>query len=151
MYHLSTYTFNETKTSTSQSMGHGLNATWTNTLSYIFNIGNHEFTPLVGMEVSAYEGTSLYAANGYLRDGFDNWEYAYVSNGTAATADDGLSASGSPHDKSRTVSYFGRLGWNYNETYMINATLRCDGSSRFARGHRYGWFPSVSAGWTITN
>ena len=151
MYHLSTYTFNETKTSTSQSMGHGLNATWTNTLSYIFNIGNHEFTPLVGMEVSAYEGTSLYAANGYLRDGFDNWEYAYVSNGTAATADDGLSASGSPHDKSRTVSYFGRLGWNYNETYMINATLRCDGSSRFACGHRYGWFPSVSAGWTITN
>lgn len=63
----------------------------------------------------------------------------------------GLSASGSPHDQSRTVSYFGRLGWNWKETYMVNATLRADGSSRFAAGHRFGVFPSVSAGWTISN
>ena len=49
------------------------------------------------------------------------------------------------------VSYFGRLGWNWKETYMVNATLRRDGSSNFAPGHRFGWFPSVSAGWVITN
>jgi TonB-linked SusC/RagA family outer membrane protein len=62
-----------------------------------------------------------------------------------------LSASGSPHDNGRSVSYFGRLGWNLKETYMINATLRADGSSRFAAGNRFGYFPSVSAGWTLTN
>ena len=151
MYHLSNYSYNETKTSASQSMGHGFTATWTNTASYIFNLGEHEFTPLVGMETSSYEGTSLYAANGYLKDGYDNWEHAYISNTTGTSTDDGLSVSGAPHDKSRTVSYFARLGWNFKETYMINATVRADGSSRFARGHRYGWFPSVSAGWTVTN
>lgn len=62
-----------------------------------------------------------------------------------------MSVDGYPQDESRSVSYFGRFGWNWKETYMINATLRADGSSKFARGKRYGVFPSVSAGWTISN
>ena len=49
------------------------------------------------------------------------------------------------------VSYFGRIGWNWQEKYMATATLRCDGSARFAKGHRFGWFPSISAGWVVTN
>ncbi len=151
MYHLSNYSYNDTRTSASQSMGHGFGVTWTNTASYAWDIKDHSFNALLGMESYRYEGTSLYAANGSLKDGFDTWEYAYVSNGTGSTTDDGLSASGAPHDDSRTVSYFGRLGWSWKDTYMINATLRADGSSRFASGHRYGWFPSVSGGWTITN
>ena len=48
-------------------------------------------------------------------------------------------------------SLFGRLNWNYKETYMATAILRADGSSNFARGHRYGYFPSFSAGWVISN
>ena len=151
LYHLSSYDYNTTYSSASQSMGHGFTATWTNTLSYTFDVGEHQFTPLVGLEYSKYEGTYLYATNGSLKDGFDNWEYAYVSNATGTSTDEGLSASGEPNDESRTSSYFMRLGWNWKETYMINATLRADGSSRFASGHRFGWFPSVSGGWTITN
>ncbi len=151
MYKLSPYDFNETKTSVSQSMGHGLLMTWTNTLSYGWNVGEHAFNALVGMESSRYEGTSLYAANGYLKDGYDNWKYAYLTNATGSSTDDGMSISGAPHNDSRTVSYFGRLGWNWKETYMVNATLRADGSSKFARGHRFGYFPSISAGWTVTN
>ena len=69
----------------------------------------------------------------------------------ATSADNGLGAAGHPNDETRTVSYFARFGWNWKETYMINATVRTDGSSRFARGNRYGVFPSVSAGWTISN
>ena len=151
LYYLSDYDYNETMTSASQSMNHGFTYTWTNTLTYNFTVGEHTFTPLLGMEVSAYEGTYLYGANGYLKDGFDSWEYAYVSNASGTSADEGMSVSGSPNDESKTVSYFARLGWNFKETYMVNATIRADGSSRFASGHRFGYFPSVSAGWTMTN
>lgn len=119
--------------------------TWTNTLSYDWNIKDHEFNALLGMESYRYEGSYLGASQGHLKEGFDNWDHAWISNGTAASTADGLTASGYPHDEARSVSYFGRLGWNWQEKYMINATVRCDGSSRFASGHRFGWFPSVSA------
>ena len=125
--------------------------TWTNTISYDFNVGENEFNTLIGMEAYRYSGTSLGANQRDLKEGFDTWPYAWISNGTAATNSDGLSASGAPHDMSRSVSYFGRIGWNFKERYMINFTLRGDGSSHFARGHRYGVFPSVSAGWNISS
>lgn len=150
LYHLGLYTYNDTRTSTSQNMNHGLTLTWTNTAQYDFKIADHAFNALIGMESSSYRGTYVGASNASLKEGFDDWEHAYVNNGTAASSADGLGASGSANDESRNVSYFGRLGWNWKERYMVNATLRCDGSSKFAKGHRYGWFPSVSAGWTLS-
>ncbi len=134
-----------------QNMNRSLGMTWTNTAQYDFNIGEHAISALVGMESYRYEGTYVGAGQKTLKEGFDDWEHAYVSNGTAATSGDGLSASGNPHGDSRSVSYFARLGWNWKETYMVNATVRRDGSSNFASGHRFGTFPSVSAGWVITN
>jgi TonB-linked SusC/RagA family outer membrane protein len=151
LYHFSIYTYNDTRTTVSQNMNHGLGMTWTNTATYDWAINNHAFNALLGMESYRYEGTYLGAGNGSLKEGFDTWSYAYINNGTASSSTEGLSASGSPHDEGRSVSYFGRLGWNWKETYMVNATLRADGSSRFARGNRFGYFPSVSAGWTLTN
>jgi TonB-linked SusC/RagA family outer membrane protein len=151
LYHFSIYSYNDTRTSVSQNMNHGLGMTWTNTASYDRTIGRHAFNALLGMEAYRYEGTYLGAGNGSLKEGFDTWNYAYVNNGTASSSTEGLSASGSPHDEARSISYFGRLGWNLKETYMVNATLRADGSSRFAAGNRFGYFPSVSAGWTVTN
>ena len=151
LYHFSIYSYNDTRTSTSQNMNHSMGLTWTNTASYDWTVKDHAFNALIGMEVYRYQGTYVGAGNGILREGFDDWDHAYVNNGTASSTTDGLSASGNPHNEARTVSYFTRLGWNWKETYMINATLRADGSSRFARGNRYGVFPSVSAGWTLTN
>ncbi len=151
LYQFSVYDLNTVNTSVSQSSNHGLTLTWTNTAQYDWNIKEHAFNALIGMESSRYEGTYMSASGGILKDGFDDWEHAYVSNSSATTPEEGLGSSGSPNDETRMVSYFARLGWNWKETYMINATLRADGSSRFARGHRYGWFPSVSAGWVITN
>ena len=151
LYQFSIYSFNNTRTSAAQNMTHGLTMTWTNTATYDWTVGEHAFNALVGMEISRYNGTYLRATNGILRDGFDDWEHAYVDNGTATSTDNGLGAAGHPNDETRTVSYFARFGWNWKETYMINATVRADGSSRFARGNRYGVFPSVSAGWTISN
>lgn len=151
LYNFSPYVQNISKTGVSQSMNHGLELTWTNTLSYDWNIKEHEFNALLGMESYQLSGTHVGAGNAFLKEGFDSWDYAWVNNGTAATTGEGLSASGNPYDEERRVSYFGRLGWNWQEKYMVNFTLRNDGSSKFARGHRHGWFPSVSAGWNISN
>ena len=151
LYHFSIYSYNDTRTSAAQNMSHGLTMTWTNTATYDWTVGEHAFNALLGMEMSRYSGTYLRGTTGMLRDGFDDWDHAYLDNGTATSADNGLGAAGHPNDETRTVSYFARFGWNWKETYMINATVRTDGSSRFARGNRYGVFPSVSAGWTISN
>ena len=151
LYQFSIYSFNNTRTSAAQNMTHGLTMTWTNTATYDWTVGEHAFNALVGMEISRYNGTYLRGTTGILRDGFDDWNHAYLDNGTATSTDNGLGAAGHPNDETRTVSYFARFGWNWKETYMINATVRADGSSRFARGNRYGVFPSVSAGWTISN
>lgn len=151
LYHFSVYSYNDTRTSVNQSKSDGWGITWTNTLTYNWMIGRHSFDAMLGTEAYRTDGSSLYAANGGLRNGFDTWAYAWVSNGTATSTETGLSASGSPWDEERMMSYFGRLSWNYKETYMATATLRRDGSSRFARGHRFGWFPSISAGWVASN
>lgn len=151
LYNFSPYVQNISKTAVSQSMSHGLELTWTNTASYVWNIKNHEFNALIGMEAYQLKGTHVGAENAFLKEGFDTWTYAWVNNGTAASSGDGLYASGNPYDQERRVSYFGRLGWNWLEKYMINFTLRNDGSSKFARGHRHGWFPSVSAGWNLSS
>jgi TonB-linked SusC/RagA family outer membrane protein len=151
LYHFSVYSYNDTRTSVSQNMNHSLGMTWTNTATYDWKINDHAFNALIGMEAYRYEGTYVGASQGSLKEGFDDWSHAFVSNGTETSTANGVSAAGSPNDESRSVSYFARLGWNWKETYMINATLRADGSSRFASGNRFGYFPSVSAGWTISN
>ncbi len=150
IYQLSIYDYRQ-HTSVSQSMSRGLGMTWTNTISYDFNIKDHAFKALVGMEAYRSSGTSVSSGQRDLKEGFDTWPYAWVNNGTAATSADGLSAGGSPWDEDRRVSYFGRLSWNWREKYMIDVTVRGDGSSKFARGHRFGTFPSVSAGWNISS
>lgn len=151
LYRFSIYSYNDVRTNVAQNMNHGLGLTWTNTATYDWTIKDHSFNALLGMESYRYSGTYLGAENGGLKEGFDSWGYAYVDNGTASSSTEGLKAEGNPHDESRSVSYFGRLGWNWKETYMVNATVRADGSSRFASGNRFGYFPSISAGWTISN
>lgn len=151
LYQFSQYNYNTERTKVSQNMNHGLEMTWTNTATYDWKVKDHAFNALIGMEVYRYSGTYLSAGSGILKEGFDDWDHAYVGNGTATSADNGMSVDGYPQDENRRVSYFGRFGWNWKETYMINATLRADGSSKFSRGNRYGVFPSVSAGWTLTN
>ena len=151
LYHFSIYSYQDTRTSASQSSGDGWGITWTNTLSYRKVLGEHTLDGMLGYEVYRTEGQSMYGSNGFLRDGFDTWQYAWLSNGTATNSEKGLSVSGSPWDEERMVSYFGRVSWNWKETYMATATLRHDGSARFAKGHRFGTFPSISAGWVVTN
>ncbi|WP_028909478.1 SusC/RagA family TonB-linked outer membrane protein [Prevotella sp. AGR2160] len=133
--------------SVSQSMYKGWTLTWTNTASYNWKIKDHEFNTMLGMEAERFQGDNL-SGNNTLMDIYNDWAHAYLSNAVDLNAG-GL--YGYPSNDYRRVSYFGRIGWNWKDTYMLNATLRADGSSRFAENHRWGWFPSVSAGWVITN
>ena len=61
------------------------------------------------------------------------------------------SAYGSPSPYSRLASYFGRLSYNYDERYMVEFTIRRDGSSNFSPENKWANFPSISAGWNLTN
>ncbi|SFS87458.1 TonB-linked outer membrane protein, SusC/RagA family [Porphyromonadaceae bacterium NLAE-zl-C104] len=159
IYRFSVYNYNEDHTTTSQSMSKGHSLTWTNTAGYDFKVADdHSFNALVGMESVRYQGTYLNASNWNLLSQFNDFSHAYLDNttGQAHLDSDGnvvetRNVGGGPEYVTRRASYFGRIGYNYLEKYMFNTTLRIDGSSKFAKGHRWGYFPSFSAGWVITN
>lgn len=165
LYQFSIYSYNNDHTSVNQSMSKGHTMTWTNTASYDFNINKvHNFNIMAGMEAIRYQGTNLSGSNWDLLKQFDDFDHAYLDNtsgqaeldideatGEAKGVIEKRTVGGGPSVKTRRSSYFGRLGYNYKETYMINATLRADASSKFAEGNRWGYFPSVSAGWVATN
>ena len=135
-------------TKVNQSNGNGTSLVWTNTLTYDFNIKEHHISALLGSETVKYDGESTGSYGVNLTAGFDDWEHAYVENTEKGHAD--RKVSGGPYDATRGQSFFARLGWSWKDRYMVNATMRADGSSKFAKGHRWGYFPSVSAGWTLT-
>lgn len=158
-YQFSIYTYNKDHTTTLQNMSKGHTLTWTNTAGYDFTLADdHAINALVGMEATRYQGTFLSGSNRDLLSQFNDFSHAYLDNttGQAHLDSDGnvvetRSVGGRPEHDYRRVSYFGRVGYNYKEKYMFNATLRADGSSKFAKGNRWGYFPSFSAGWVITN
>lgn len=148
--------------STNQSSNYGLQVgqsqsssiTVENTLSYILpELGGNHIDVLVGqsieksawnasLSVTASDGASN--VNSLVLNGFD---YAQLSNFSNIT---GYSGNGNEGQGS-IASVFGRVNWNLNETYMATVIMRADGSNNFAKGNRWGYFPSASAGWVVTN
>ncbi|WP_347158584.1 SusC/RagA family TonB-linked outer membrane protein [Pontibacter chitinilyticus] len=148
-YTLSAYAFNNT-TRVNQSLGKGRTLLWDNLLTYNFNLNeDHAFEVMVGTSAYQNDGSSIYGSNTDLV--FNDLEHAWLSNSTNSLGAPYMSVTGSPYPQDRRMSYFGRLNYNYKETYLLNTTFRADGSSRFAKGNRWGYFPSVSAGWVISN
>jgi TonB-linked SusC/RagA family outer membrane protein len=133
----------------SQSMSVGMSWTWENTMNYNFNSGDNNFDFLLGhsMQKSGM-GESMSASNA--NSIFDDFKYAYLDN-TPMVDNSTTSVGGAPWQEGRKVSFFSRLNWNLRETYMLTAIVRADASDIFARGHRWGYFPSISAGWIMTN
>ncbi|MCW0484472.1 TonB-dependent receptor [Gaoshiqia sediminis] len=160
LYQFSIYSYNNDHETVSQNMNSGLTLTWTNTVGYDFKINDdHAFNALVGTEAVKYDGVSMSGSNWNLVPQLDDFEHAYLDNATGkayldtdgTTVVETRSVGGSPDVEYRRLSYFGRLGYNYKEKYILNATLRADGSSKFATGNHWGYFPSVSAGWTVSD
>ncbi|GET33355.1 SusC/RagA family TonB-linked outer membrane protein [Prolixibacter bellariivorans] len=118
-----------------------------NTLSYDFKINDkHNFTVLLGQSANRYQARYVKGKN-YDLNSYDpikvNIDFA---KGEKAVQE----AGGTYTDGQRLISYFGRINYNYNEKYMLEATVRRDGSSKFGPDNRFGNFYAFSGGWTIT-
>lgn len=113
------------------------------TANYTKQVGDHNFNALVGhsYQLFTYEMFSG-KSNDFITDGF---LYNNLGAGNAKRPTVGSSAT-----KSRMASFFGRLNYTFKDRYLLTATLRADGSSNFASGERWGFFPSVAAGWRFT-
>jgi len=147
IYQLSVYSF-ATYTKASQNMSKGLALNLDNLVSYTYSTGLHTLEGMLGMSARKYNGSWMYSQNSELA--FEDLDHAWLDNATNQEWAK-LSIQGGPNEEDRLLSYFGRAQYNYNETWLLNATLRADGSSKFAKGNRWGYFPSVSAGWVMTN
>jgi TonB-linked SusC/RagA family outer membrane protein len=150
MYHLNTSQYNDNDV-VSQSMKLGHRITWENTASYHFDINKaHVFDVVLGQSIEKWgmgESISASAWNSIFPNDFDR---AYLSNTKPALLSQ-ISASGSPSTAGALASFFGRVNYSLKDRYLFSATVRADGSSNFARGHRWGVFPSFSAGWIISS
>jgi len=134
----------------SQSQSYSIRWSLENTLNWKKSFGLHNIDALLGQSVEKWgygNGVSVTNSNSLFPGSFD---HAYIAN--ANVVDPAYtSIGGSPESQGSLASFFGRVNYNYNETYLLSLVLRADGSSNFARGKRWGYFPSVSAGWVMTN
>ena len=150
LYHLNASQYNDND-QVSQKMKLGSRFTWENTASYHFTIADeHVFDAVLGQSIEKWgfgESISASAMNSIFPNDFAR---AWLSNTKPALINQ-ISASGSPSSQGGLASFFGRINYSFRDTYLVSATVRADGSSNFARGHRWGVFPSVSAGWVISN
>lgn len=112
-----------------------------NTLHYDNTFGKHNLSALLGYSAQRDNSRSFSAG----RNSLPNLIYV-IDAGDPATATTGGSAWANT-----LVSMFARFMYSYDDRYMLSASIRRDGSSKFADGHRYGNFPSVSAGWNMMN
>ncbi len=135
---------NTATSSYSEGSGYGLEWTWTNTLTYNKQFGDHNILAVAGYEaVKTGTGRSVDAAHA---DYFSTaLSYRTVSNGASL-----LSGNSSYWTPRSLVSQFLRADYNFRSKYYLSATVRRDGSSVFGPNTRYGVFPSVSAGWRIS-
>jgi TonB-linked SusC/RagA family outer membrane protein len=144
--------------SVSQNSWFGSSWSIENTITYDLPVfSGHKISAMVGQsfQSSAFGvniGGSKSVDWGKQLATLKGWDSAYLNN-IELTEDNYANASitGNPNDEEYLSSWFGRISWDWNETYMATATLRYDGSSIFADGHRWGAFPSFSAGWVVTN
>jgi TonB-linked SusC/RagA family outer membrane protein len=116
---------------------------WENTLNYNTKIGDHSLGGLIGYTEELYKGkfTSASRTNTATND-----PSLQVLN--AATG--GITLTGNK-TQFALKSYFARVNYSFADRYLLTATVRRDGSSKFASGNQWGTFPSLSTGWRISN
>ena len=114
-----------------------------NTLTYNWTNDIHNVTVMLGNEVSRWYGQWAGGSSiGY--ESKDNRDLSLTTQPTKRNANGGLNL------ESRMISYFARASYSLLDRYLLTATIRRDGSSNFGTGNRWGTFPSVAAGWRIS-
>ncbi len=121
--------------------------TWTNTASYDMTLKDvHNFSFLLGQEI--YH--TRYKENKQTAHLFNKDIPAEVAlNNMALGQPYGQDTYTLRSTANRTASFFGQVSYNWDHRYLLSATFRADGSSKFAPGHQWGYFPSVSGAWVI--
>ncbi len=111
-----------------------------NTLNYDLSINKHSINALLGHAYNYYrfDASSISSQGGY-------------TNSSIKTLNAAVSTVASTNaTKNLMLSYFGRMQYAYNDKYLLSASMRRDGSSRFGLNTKWGWFPSLSVGWRIS-
>ena len=122
----------------------------TNTLSYnfedVFTSDKHRLDVLLGQEYIITKSNTLSTTVEGFPTFFDSsMAWNFMASGTAIASNNYFN----PDDK--LLSFFGRINYDFDSRYSISATMRADGSSKFAAGNQWGYFPSAAASWTISN
>ena len=120
-----------------------------NVLTYDKTISQHTFNVVLGQSAERNTGRRLYGMAkdliAYMGD------KANIDFTTSLPNNGNRNTEGGLTDPHSLASYFGRLSYNFAERYMLQLTVRRDGSSRFGENNKWGTFPSVSLGWNLTN
>jgi len=140
---------NNDKSEVWSSMNRGYTWQIENVLTYDKTFGNHSFGIVLGQSASRYTARALSGNRLDLPEYLD--DKANIDFAIGLQSDGKIGASGGLGDPNSLASYFGRLSYNFAERYMLQITVRRDGSSRFGSNNKWGTFPSVSLGWNITN
>jgi TonB-linked SusC/RagA family outer membrane protein len=110
-------------------------------LNYEHSINKSNFKALLGVQREAYSAN----VNSAYRQDFPSNDLDQLDAGSTT----GWTNSGSASE-ARLGSFFGRINYDYNDKYLFETNLRRDASSKFGKGNRVGWFPSMSAGWRLS-
>lgn len=137
-----------TKSFAAAEMNRGFTRQIENTLTYDFRVGEHSFSLMAGQSARDMHSRVL-TGRGYDLKAYDP-HLAIINNALMDIAKGGRTSTGSTAE-SKLASYYGRVSYNFAERYMIQATLRRDGSYKFGANNKWGTFPSFSVGWNVWN
>lgn len=132
--------FSHPYTSLNESRAMNFNYTIDNLLTYTNTFNGHTIDALLGQS---------WMREYYRMNSIDTGVTDLGS--PSITTYNGAGTIGSDEANSALLSFFARLNYDYDNRYLVSASIRRDESSKFANGHRVGWFPSISAGWNIHN
>lgn len=108
------------------------------TLNYDKEVAGHSFDVLAGFAYENWRSEETYL------------EAVGFTNDLIQTIPASNQIGGYTYEyQEKLISYFGRLNYNYKERYLLSASLRTDGSSKFGPNSKFGWFPAISAGWAV--
>ena len=131
-----------TYSNVSRKMTEWLDWNWTNTASYMTTIAEkHNLNTMVGFTAERFAEYWVSGARDDTPNNSDNLQEVHA--GTLNQKADGNTSFNT------LLSYIGRVMYNYDNRYYLTASLRADGSSKFPKGNKYAFFPSVSAAWQL--
>ena len=121
---------------------HNMRWMWNAIATYNLEIGKHRGDAMIGTEINRQD-YKMYSSKRY-ELAILNTDYMWPSAGAGRQLAEGFG------DGFSLVSFFGKINYTYDDKYLASFTIRRDGSSRFGSSNQYGTFPSVSAGWRIS-